>query len=253
MNWPKMKTALIMMFLVIDLFLMVWNVSLHKESLAVEKNTVENTIKLLSDRGIEVSEDLIQPEIPEIGSVTVKNSMANQAEFLSDILGQGYLKEGNRFYTESREVLIKSNSFEIREKKEIESLDEAEKWLSSMGFDLKDTVRTKYKNGYIFRTMHKGFEVFKSRITVENKDGQAHAEGSLFYIAEADKGKSENIHVISVLPKLIKENVGGQRITSVTTGYLPVIDEGVFSESKAGAVYRILLSDGREFYYSAEK
>lgn len=253
MNWPKMKTALIVMFWVIDLFLLVWNVSLKKESVAVDKNTVQNTIKLLSDRGIEVSDGIIEEETPEIGSVTVRNSMANQAEFLSDILGQGYLKDGDKFYTEKRQVRINKNSFEITEKREIESLEDAEKWLSSMGFDLKDTVRTKYKGGYIFRTMHNGFEVFKSRITVGNKDGFASAEGSFFYITESGEGKGENVHVSSVLPALIKEGISGQKITSISAGYLPVFEDGAFSESKAGAVYRILLSDGREFFYSAEK
>lgn len=253
MNWPKIKTALIFMFLVIDLFLFVWNISLQKDSLSVDKNTVENTKKLLYDRGIMISDGLIDLEIPEIGSVIVRNSMANQAEFIGNILGGGYIKEGNVFYKDNRSVTINGNKFVITQEGEVDSLDEAEKWLSAMGFNLEDTVRTEYKGGYVFRTVHKGFEVFKSRILVENKDGELKAEGSLFYIIEDKEKKGENVHVSSVLPKLIKEGVGGQRITSITTGYLPVIEEGVFSEADAVASYRILLSDGREFFYSASK
>ncbi len=253
MNWPKMKTALIFMFLIIDLFLLVWNVTLHKESIEVDKSTIENTKKLLSDRGILLADGIIEQDIPDIGSVMVENSMANQAEFIGGILGNGYVKEGNSFIKEERSVTISKNSFEINDSGEIKSLDEAEKWLTSMGFDLSDTVRTAYKGGFVFRTVYKGFEVFKSRIVVENQDGCVYAKGSLFYIIKDTEKRSENVHISSVLPRLLKEDIGEGKISSVTTGYLPVTEEGVFREANARAVYRILFSDGREFYYNASK
>ena len=52
MNWPKIKTALICLFLAIDIFLAGWDIALRRGKSRVSDEVVENTVSLLADRTI---------------------------------------------------------------------------------------------------------------------------------------------------------------------------------------------------------
>ena len=89
MNWPKIKTALICLFLAIDIFLAGWDIALRRGKSRVSDEVVENTVSLLADRTITVSPALISRSAPRITTVTAKNPMADEAGFIGKILGTG--------------------------------------------------------------------------------------------------------------------------------------------------------------------
>lgn len=254
MNWPKIKTVLICLFLVIDLFLAGWDISQRHGKNSVSEEVIENTVKLLEDRTIKVSPNLIRRSLPKMGAVTAKNPMSDEAEFIGKILGSGYAKEDNRFYIPGKEVVIDANGFKISEEKTLNSLEEAKKWLEGNGFDLSGTVETEYMGSYVFRTVYDGFELFGSNITVTCEEKTAVAEGSFFYVSESVRESGEILHVTSVLPYLISDGAENSEITNITPGYMCMSAGDVrFSEASASPVYRIILSDGREFFYDAVK
>ena len=76
MNWNKVKTVLIYLFLAIDIFLVIWNIRLQNEAGAVGKKTIENTAKLLAARGIELPEGTVTEKIPELKGISVRNAVA---------------------------------------------------------------------------------------------------------------------------------------------------------------------------------
>lgn len=255
MNWPKIKTALICLFLVIDIFLACWDAAYRRGQTTVSDETVENTVALLADRGISVSKTLLRKSNPSFKPVTAVNPMADEAAFIGNVLGTGYVKEENRFYTENKEVILEGNSFKITEKgKAVSSLAEAKEWLGSNGFDLTETAETEYMGSYVFRTVYDGFELFGSSVTVTAEEGCAVAKGCLLYAKEAKGERTETKNITSILPLLATENAEGCEIISITLGYMcTVTGETRFTETSTGPVYRIILSDGREFFYGAEK
>lgn len=252
MNWPRIKTVLICLFLVIDIFLAGWDISQRHGKNAVSDEVIENTITLLEDRDIKISPELIRRSVPKMETVTAKNAMADEAEFIGNILGAGYAKEDNRFYIPGKEVIIDTNSFKIAEDKTLNSLEDAKKWLEENGFDLSGTVETEYMGSYVFKTVYNGYELFGSNITVRREENKAIAEGSFLYVFKSGE-KSENIlHVTSVLPQLISDGARNSEITNITPGYMCTAAGSTrFAEASASPVYRIILSDGREIFYDA--
>lgn len=254
MNWPKIKTVLICLFLVIDLFLAGWDISQRHGKNTVTEDVIENTITLLEDRTIKVSPELIRRSVPNMETVTAKNAMADEAEFIGEILGSGYAKEDNRFYISGKEVIVDANSFKIIEDKTVNSLEEAKKWLEDNGFDLSGTVETEYMGSYVFKTVYNGFELFESNITVKREENKTIAEGSFLYASESGAKNEKILHVTSVLPRLISDGVQNSEITNITPGYMCMsVGDARFTEATASPVYRIILSDGREFFYDAAK
>lgn len=252
MNWPKIKTVLICLFLVIDIFLAGWDIALHRGKSKVSEEVIENTVSLLADRTITVSPSLLSRSVPKISTVTAKNPMADEAGFIGKILGTGYIKDENRFLKPGKEVELSDNSFVIKEKKKITSLSEARAWLSDNGFDLSGTVQTEYMGSYLFRTVYSGFELFKSSITVTCDGETSVASGMLLYVEDSDPPKEEILNVTSVLPRLVTDGAANCEIIGISPGYMCTAAPGErFSETGAIPVYRILLSDGREFFYEA--
>lgn len=253
MNWSKIKTVLIILFSLINVFLIIWNVSLKQESRVVNEKTIEYAENLLEERGISMPEGMIDEEIPEIHPVMVKNVMAREAEFLGDILGEKYNKHDNVFDNGKRSVKLEGNHFEIEESVRLDNGDDAKKWLTSMGLDMKDTIKSEAKGEVEFASVYKGKEIFGSKITVKLGDKTAKATGSFFYVVENSEKDADIRHITSVLPKLIQEGITDCSVLSIKTGYHVVTDGEKFSEAGANPTYRILLSDGREFFYKATK
>ncbi len=253
MNWSKIKTVLIFLFLAIDIFLVIWNIFLRQESKIVDEAVIANTKELLSERGINIPEGTIDDDIPDINRVVVRNALANEAEFIGNILKKNYEKNGNVFSSGNCSVEIKGDSFKITEKIKIKNISDAEKWLAGKGIKLEDTVKAEYRGEYIFKSMYKGHEVFGSSISVKMEEEEATAYGKLYYVVENSETETRLIHATAVLPKLIREGIANCTVSSVTLGYMAVTDGSKFTEANANPAYKILLSDGREIFYNATK
>lgn len=253
MNWKKIKTVLIFLFLAIDIFLIIWNIMLRHEALVVDERTISDTSMLLEKRGIKIPDGIIDEEIPEINGISVRNVLASEAEFVGGILGKRYEKENNVFYNDECSVEINGNSFVIESNVKIKNAEEAEKWLEELGFDLKDTVKAEYRGELIIKSVYKGYDIYGSRISVKVKGNTTVAYGSFFYVIEGSENKTEIRHATSVLPRLIQEGIANCSVSAVNVGYKVDSADNKFAEATATPTYRILLSDGREIFYNATK
>ena len=253
MNWSKVKTVLIIMFSLINIFLIIWNISINKEKYVVNEKTIKTAERLLEKRGISVPDGMIEEGIPDIRPVVVKNVMADEAKFLGDVLGSKYEKHENVFANGKRSVKIEGNYFEIEEKISINTADEAKEWLTSLGIDMKNTIKSEEKGKVEFISVYKGKEIFGSKITVVTGEKTAKATGSFFYVIENTEKDADILHVTSVLPKLIQEGISDCSVLSIKTGYRVVTEGEKFSEAGANPTYKILISDGREIFYNATK
>lgn len=253
MNWKKIKTVLIFLFLAIDIFLVIWNIMLRHESKVVDEETIINMAMLLEKRGIEIPEGIINEEIPEINGISVRNAMASEAEFVGNILGNRYKKDDNVFYNDVCSVKIEGNSFIIESETQINSGEEAVKWLEGLGFNLEDTVKAEYRGEFLIKSVYKGHDIFGSRIFVKSEDGKTTAYGSFYYVIEGSETETDISHASSVLPRLIREGISDCAVSSVSVGYKVDDLESKFVEASANPTYRIMLSDGREIFYNATK
>ncbi len=253
MNWSKIKTVLIIMFSLINIFLIIWNIASEQESRVVNEKAIEYAENLLAERGIAIPDGMIDEEIPDIRPVMVENAMADEAKFLGDILGEKYEKHENVFRNENRSVKLDGNYFEIEEKIFLNNAAEAKEWLITMGLDMKNTIKSEEKGKFEFVSVYKGREIFGSKITVESYATGTKAYGSFFCVVENSEKDADIRHITSVLPKLIREGIENCTVASIKTGYTVINAGEKFSESGATPTYRILLSDGREIFYNATK
>lgn len=255
MNWSRIKTILIGLFLVIDLFLLIFNTTLRREGRTVSDRVIEDTQAVLSAQGITVSRALLSAKTPDMSRLSAENVLADEAAFLGRVLGSGYTKDGQTFTRGDKTVTLSGNTFVLREKRRISSVAEAGEWLSDQGFDLSATAQTEYNGLYVFRTMYSGLEVFGSRITARQEGDEAVAEGSFLYIRGAENEKqSQTRHITSVLPRILAEGAKSCEVVGVYPGYMCIQSmQERFTEATANPVYRIVLSDGQEFFYNALK
>ncbi len=255
MNWSRIKTVLIGLFLVMDVFLLIFNTALRHQERTVSDRVIDDTLTVLSQQGLTVSRALLCAETPHMSRLSAENVLADEAAFLGRVLGSGYEKDGQTFSRSGKTVILSGNTFVFREKRTIASADEAFRWLSDNGFDLSDTAQTEYQGQYVFRTMYDKLEVFGSRITVSQAGDEAVAEGSFLYIRGTEnEKKSRPRHITFVLPRLLKEGVSNAEIVGIYPGYMCA--QGTkerFTEATANPVYRIVLSTGEEFFYNALK
>lgn len=252
MNWSKVKTILIALFLVINVILAGINFFRWNREESISKKTVGNVIKVLENYNVRIEEDLISKEVPELKNLVVRNIIGTEAEFLGGILGRSYWKEDNRFSSGDKSVTIEGNRFVIKEKRAMESLGDAEKWLNDNGIDLSRTMKEEKVGEFVFKTIYEGLEVFESRIYVYTDGEYAVAEGFFLEVSSEEKKQKEARRITSVLPLLIKDGCRDCEIVEISTGYMCDISGSErFSEATASPVYKILTSDGKEYYYSA--
>lgn len=253
MNWSKIKTVLIALFLLIDVFLVCWNVSQQRDRQTISTDAAANTVEALAARGITVSEGLIAPKIPTMGRLIVKNALADEVAFLGKCLGKGYRKDGSRFFKDGKAVELSGNRFTLTENRSVRTEDEARRWLSDNGFDLSMTRTVKENGAIAFQTVYGEYDVFGSRITVTDEDGTAKADGC-FYTVDREEAGTEVLPMTAVLPRLLAEGIERGVVTAITPGFSAAPDTAErFSEATADAVYCISFADGREFFYNAGK
>lgn len=255
MNWSRIKTILIGLFLVIDLFLLIFNVTLRREGRTVSDRVIDDTVEALLTKDITVSRALLSVKTPDMSRLSAQNVLADEAAFLGRVLGGGYEKDGQTFTRGNKTVELSGNTFLIRETRQISSVAEAARWLSDNGFDLSNVAETVYNGRYVFRTVYNDLEVFGSRIIVFQEGEEAVAEGSFLYIRGAEnEKKSQTRHITSVLPRILSEGVSHCEVVGIYPGYMCVQStKERFTEATANPVYRIVLSDGQEFFYNALK
>lgn len=263
MDWSRAKNILIFLFAFLNIFLSIILVNLLNSG-KISAGTIKDTVKVLNERGINVSESQLKHNNRSMGKLiyskfefdrnaVVRNFFGDKHRF-EDAENVSELDEGGRklvfesecdFYYESSEALEVGYKLDSEEKVR-RYLQEKLKGLDIPLKDFKFDYST--KNGdyeeYIYRHKYKGYWVYKNRISVRlGNDGSVRLECRYRTLGSLTKGKE-----IMPLYQVLLKNLTGMDITikDIDIGYSENKMEEDTKELDDVPVWRVIYIDNRK-------
>ncbi len=259
MNWKRIKTFLIVLFLIINVYLISTTSGIAilrvTPKTRVEKETVSKTVKVIeSNYGVDISEDKIPTEFVNLSNIDVTNFVFTENFEKKDY---GFVQTESGFECE-----FKTKTYSYTEniaKSEIISI------LSSLGID-QSIYKMKFKKSdhglvCVISEYVSGYPIFDGRIYAEFTSSMIKMKGN-WYLPQQTEVKqyesSERLHdITSVLIDCVSR-VSGEKsekygIENIAYGYfVGYHDENVITKS-ASAIpcYMIETDFGYKYYYDA--
>lgn len=259
MNWYRIKTVLIFLFLAINIFLaaLLGIEGLSKTRAAKEK--VAAAAAALEKNGIEVLCE-VPHETPRLGTLTLENPKAEPQKFAEQILGGKATRLGDTWRRDGKAVTLLDKGFvyESGEKSvapEKKTVQQMRTVLESMGFSMT------YAEGYpgdtavTFVQLIDGVQLFECVLSVHPAaDGTvARAEGAWAAVVESAGEKLPVKSAADALLSFLREGHAGSTITEITCGYAVLLSEEGYRTADAVPVWRVETADGNLYYYDARQ
>ncbi len=258
MNWYRIKTVLIFLFLAINLFLAaLLGIEALSETRAA-KARVTAAAEALEKNGISVSA-AVPHKTPRLGTLTLENPKAEPAEFAAQILGGRATRLGDAWRRDGKTVMLLDKGFvyesgapKAADKKSVKQMRLA---LESMGFSMT------YAEGFLsgeavtFVQVINGVRLFDCALSVyPAADGSiARMEGVWVKIGEAAGEKARVKSAADALLSFLREGKSGSTITKVECGYAVLLKEEGYRTADAVPVWKVETADGNSYYYDARQ
>jgi len=268
MNWGKAKTILIIFLLFTTLLLSAMLHTSNSKRNTISDDTVNNAIKILSQRNITIEPSLIPKSLESAPIYTVENALIDQKAFVKAALGEKFTFDNNLYTSEKGTLAFWGDRFSVTYPNGLETdsalkspAEKARAYLLTLGLDLyKTDVLVENDATGVFTVSFSSkldklpfFDrSIKCTLRGERLIG---AEGSWFYNEEFSPSQASLDSVPSLLIKYLNENTAFSNIeiTKLTLGY--AINENSIYHKKATVlpVYQLETADNKVFYIDARQ
>lgn len=266
MYWYKVKNLLIILFALINIFLIgviVFNKAVKK---AEDKALTESLINVLMKNEISVDKNSIPENTPMMSAVTIENMAETLFEDPEKIFGaapsEGEDEIGRYLFHGSKKARVVDGRFYYTDSgvTALDTLTEqnankALGILSKMGFDTKNLRPALYGDRIIFSYYVKNFPIFVYNITVTMSQNEiATVSGYPLKITGSAPSKTEIRSAGEILMDFLKDPsrpAAPMEIKKINVGYSVLLDGGVVNFKSADAVptYRIITGDNKSYFY----
>lgn len=221
MHWTRVKTILIMVFLVIDIVLVSSIIMTSYSAPTIEETLIEDTVSILGRNNIKADKSVIPRTIQKMGMVELRNAWTDDSKAAAVLTGGDMAKtvsfsENEFHFTDSDPAAVIFSKEGYKQAFEKMGIYANEENIKISGTTV--TAKQSIGNGAIFET-----EVFAE--TAEN-GGIAKANGYwILFDAEGSistKTASQLTPITSVLINFTEnpyKNPDGEEITLIETGY----------------------------------
>lgn len=253
MEWGKLKTILICIFAVVNVFLLYIYFGDAYTGKSIDSDMIANAVKILGENNIDIDESIIPKTYENARICSVENKFENAEEML-EYIWEDY-GEDIIFGFNKSSVKINGNAFECEtelSKKDEITKDNVERELEKCGL-LNFGKYTKVFDGdsIFFYAEYEGMSFFDSYIRVDFKNDKLvriYGINCLF-----DKVYEENTaKTISPVEILVDfaSGYGGNKVevTDMSFGYYIGERNGIVKVT-AAPVWEISLSDGSKYCY----
>ena len=248
MNWGRVKTVLIILFLATDLFLLgIYMTSKHSSS-TIPAQVIEDTVTVLANNNITISPDIIPRKSQSAPYAEAENVISDYETFAKNLLGSDIKKTdfgfesdmgkvtfyGDRFnYTSTADHFSFGNANAISDSNTLEELVTTN--LKRYGFDLSSaTISTKKQEDSFIVTIENAansLPIFNSQVVATiSKNGESSLSGIWFNKTESSGNDAELKKVTSALIDFIPELPDGSEIVKLEIGY-NIFDKESFHKS----------------------
>ena len=262
MNWSRVKTVLIILFLCTDIFLLATYLTSKYSSSSISPEVIESTVEVLENNGIWLDPSVIPQKTPEVLSLDAENIVSDLEAFAKMVLGADFSKVdfgyesavgkltffGDRFnFTKNPNFDVLVDSIPITDEKMAK--DTAISSLQSLGFNLENAEITVKKDeaGYTvaLQNFANSLPIFNSEVTVTlSKTGITSISGIWFNEAESQNGSNDIKRITSALIDFIPDVTSPAEITEIELGY-NIFDKASYHKSATLIpVWKVTLKDG---------
>lgn len=225
MNWGRAKTILIILFLLIDIFLLTLLAVVQNNVSFIEDKTVKETVSVLNSRGIEVSQEQISTKREKDERLELENILLTPHTLAERFLGKNFEtaqenENGSVYIKGISTLFISENEFSLEENREVNyvfSFDDTYnplmKALKKLGFKKKDICFQDYyiKDGVCHITAYQTFNDKKinsaKMIISSDGDGILNMSGRFYVNISSDESDKYLTDVTSVLCNMIYDPV----------------------------------------------
>lgn len=233
MEWSRIKTILIWIFAIVNIFLLSIYFKETSTGNFISEDVVTSTVEILKQSNVIVEKDVIPRRYENVKICNVENKYCNIAQMLE---GVG---------VDQSRVTVEGDGFSYI----AETDEEADVLLESLltsGY-----IKTEGEDGEYY---HLGFEnkaFFDSFICVKTKDGKIEVSGKNWLGDRfSDEGVSKIVSPAEILIDFAAEYGGGEEISikDIAAGYY-IGERTENVRVTAAPVWRITVSGGGEYYF----
>jgi hypothetical protein len=270
-DWSKAKSILIVMLLLLNIFLVV-SIGFYKLEDGISRETLSNTVEILSSRGVTVKVDipLYNRYTP---SLICEGGSYDAADITARILGWDIIlppnvADGEKIISGSQKISFNNKSSFVysnsspSETLKVDNIKSAESaarnYIDSLGINAEKFVLDRYvKNPdatytLVFIEKYQKFFVFDNFIEITlGKDGVTYLE------SHSRKIKGFNANAMPIMPayQILLKNYSGYEnitITGIDIGFKGYITEDQeMRESSEGPAWRVTAEGGKVRYFKA--
>lgn len=254
MEWSKIKTILIWIFVIVNIFLFSMYFNDMYSGNEISDEVVEDTISVLAKNNVVISKDVMPKDCSDVKIYNVENTYSTVSDMLEKVKKTS--KENGISYFTDDNISVKGKNFtcKVTSNEDVSDIvDYAEEKIKKTGLlgDVDYSLRE--SNGYVYFYLKYGNMVFFDsyiRVKCTNK-GIQEIYGNNWYCDKVTEGSmAKTVSPAQILIDFAVEMKYPKKvtITKVEAGYyIGNRDETV--RVTAFPVWEITLSDGGIYYY----
>ncbi len=262
MNWSRVKTVLIILFLCTDIFLLATYLTSKYASSTISSEVISSTVEVLKNNNIKVDPAIIPQKIPSVMYAEADNVISDYETFAKKVLGTqisqidfGYESMtgkltffGDRFNFVRNPMLdAVTDSIPVTDEKMAKDITISS--LQRLDFDLQNAEITTQKSdaGYTvtLENQANSLPIFNSQVIVElSKSGIISVSGIWFNETDSQNGSNNIKNITSALIDFIPSVTSPVEIIGIELGY-NIFDKASYHKSATLIpVWKVTLKDG---------
>lgn len=269
MNWSRVKTVLIILFLCTDIFLLATYLSSKYSSSVISDDVINSTVEVLASNSITIDPSVIPQRTPHIPYTEAENVIYDYEAFAKSILGEALFQTDSGYESNTGRMTFHGDSFSFTVNPEAFALSDTmlvteEKTakeivlttLENLGFDLKNAEISvsKTNDGYsvILENTANSLPIFNSQVTVALSDfGITSFSGIWFNEAPSQSSTNSLKSITSVLIDIIPQVSGETEIVSLELGYNSFDKLSYHKATALIPVWKVNCKDGSTYLLDA--
>ena len=270
MNWGRIKTILIILFLFTDIFLAFSIFTSRQKETEISPEVLSATAKILEEHGILIDKSAIPSKISHASVLQADNVISDYSEFAHLLLGDGFSEEDkNTFIAKDMHLSFHGDKFRFEnlsapDISENFTLNEAQKsafsYLKGLGFDVSSAkVVSSDSYGGLFRIKIRDYAenmpIYSSETDISiSKNGVHSLLGSWFNRRVNNNSDNKLKSPASILVDFASTYEGADsQIKSTELGY-SVLDSATYHKSASLIpVTKIQLGSGTEYFIDSRQ
>lgn len=237
-NWEKLKTFLIVLFAVLNVFLIAFTLVQNSKYSVISDETVSDTVKILKSKNINISADKIDRKQVGLNVISLKNAV------VSHNFPSGFTREDEKTFSAETSGSLSSEG-------------DVKRVLSSVGIN-GDTEIILNEKSAVVNLKVGGFPVFDVSLTLTEQNGKVKISGSWYSAESKPKKSSDKSDIVSLTGILIDfSNIaqfdGEISVDKIEHGYYISESNRLLERLNVTAApcWKISSSDGKCYYFNA--